>query len=43
MVQFPASGLTQVLLCTLLLVTERVKHTFLAKKRLVHKNIKHKE
>ena len=42
MAQFPASELTQVLLYTLLLVTERVKHTFLEKK-LVHKNVKHKE
>ena len=44
MVQFPAKGLTQVLLYTLLFVAERVKHTFWQKKpRLIHKNTKNKE
>ena len=44
MVQFPASGFTQVLLYTLLLVAERVKLSFGKNKtRLIHINIKNKE
>ena len=42
MVQFPARELTQLILYTLLLVAESVKHTFW-QKRFIHKNIKNEE
>ena len=41
--QFPASGLTQVLLYTLFVVAEKGKTYVLAKNRSIHKNIKNKE